>query len=302
MSDVLNLIKKVGESEKSRQSVVVFLKENQREVKLYIHGGLSKVFYIKPRNEGFYNIILQENRIRGIKSIDDDAPEIYDFLEEKRKINMVLCRSVGDSDWLAIPENYESSSRVGIIGSQIISRCDNCNYFDHVVCSITEDNNLVFFDIDYTYTNEIVEEMRTRFLEAKENLDKNIEMQLSTLHQAALDLAKAEIDELIEAREAERRKVAAERREEMRRTIRGRIQLALEETGARLIRHTNRRNLVDVSWESQGGDTYHSVLEIDTLNVVSAGLCLAGGDAAFDLTSLVGVVHEGERTHRINIY
>jgi len=302
MSDILNLIRKVGESEKARQSIIVFIKENQRNIKLYIHGGLSKVFWIRPQEEGFYEVILQNNKIKNISKVDDDAPEIYDFLENRRKINMVLCRSVSDSDWLAIPENYESAEQIGIVGAQIVSRCDNCSYFDHVVCSITDDHTLVFFEIDYTYTNDIIEEMRIKFLEARENFNKNIEMQLSPLHQEALTLAAAEIEYLIEEREAERKKVAAERRIEMRRTVEGRIRLSLEETGAKLNSFVVRRNLIDVSWNSESGINYHSVLQAQDLNVVSAGLCLAGGDKAFDLTSLVGVVHEGERTRQVHRY
>ncbi len=233
--------------------------------------------------------------------LDDDASEIYDCLEKNKKINMVLCRPVGDYDWLAIPENCESASKVGIVGSQIIARCENCTYFDHIICSITNDNNLVFFETDYTYTNDAVEEMRIKFLEARNNLHKNIEMQLSSLHQEVLGLAK-EIEYLIEEREAEKRRDAVTRKIEMRRTIEGRIRLSLEETGARINSFVVRRNLVDVEWISESGRNYHSVLQVQNLNVVSAGLCLSGGDNAFDLTSLVGVVHKGERTSQVNIY
>ena len=35
---VLNLIKKVGESEKARQSFIIFIKENQKTLRLIIHG------------------------------------------------------------------------------------------------------------------------------------------------------------------------------------------------------------------------------------------------------------------------
>jgi hypothetical protein len=45
---------------------------------------------------------------------------------------------------------------------------------------------------------------------------------------------------------------------------------------------------------SVDGERYHPVVDTKTLQGVSAGICLSGGDAVFDLQSLVGVFREGQ--------
>jgi hypothetical protein len=47
--------------------------------------------------------------------------------------------------------------------------------------------------------------------------------------------------------------------------------------------------------------THRSVVDKDTLGVQSAGICLAGHDREFDLTSLIGVIKEGHnKNHVVN--
>ena len=88
----------------------------------------------------------------------------------------------------------------------------------------------------------------------------------------------------------------------MRETVEGRIQLALQSTGARLLSCIPRRDLVEITWRSPNGRRqYNSVLNIRNLNVLNAGICLQGEDQIFDLTSLVSVVTEGENKGLIHM-
>ena len=68
---------------------------------------------------------------------------------------------------------------------------------------------------------------------------------------------------------------------------------ALERGGARYLSHIERQNTYTVEFNVDG-QNHRSVVNKNTLQVQSAGICLSGGDANFDLQSLVGVIKEGE--------
>jgi len=76
----------------------------------------------------FTNFYIRNNKVTRRAIIDIDEPEVYDYLQGLPKINMVACRPINGSNWLAIPENNESASCLGIIGSQVVSNCE-CEYF-----------------------------------------------------------------------------------------------------------------------------------------------------------------------------
>ena len=64
--------------------------------------------------------------------------------------------------------------------------------------------------------------------------------------------------------------------------------------GASMSKYVERGENVSVQWKDEyTGSTYTTVLKKDSLDVVTAGICLSGGDKRFDLQSLVGVVREG---------
>jgi hypothetical protein len=77
-----------------------------------------------------------------------------------------------------------------------------------------------------------------------------------------------------------------------------RIKSALQRAGASYRSYVDRGDSYTVEY-TVDGQNHHSVIKKDTLEVQSAGICLSGGDRAFDLQSLVGVIREGIRGRRI---
>lgn len=77
-----------------------------------------------------------------------------------------------------------------------------------------------------------------------------------------------------------------------------RLREALAHAGAALQGYRELSDAYTVDY-TVDGNNHTSVVDKKDLNVQSAGICLSGGDRAFDLTSLVGVIREGEARHQI---
>ncbi len=77
-----------------------------------------------------------------------------------------------------------------------------------------------------------------------------------------------------------------------------RIKRALEIGGAKYHSYIDRGRSYTIEF-SIGKDRHKSTVNKETLQVESAGICLNGTDARFDLTSLISVMKEGERKRLI---
>jgi hypothetical protein len=94
-----------------------------------------------------------------------------------------------------------------------------------------------------------------------------------------------------EKRAREREKRARERENRAReRVVQGRLEMALAHAGAELIDVVEHADRYSVSWHVDGERHISAVDKSDDLEVMVAGICLAGQDRRFDLSSLVGVV------------
>lgn len=78
-----------------------------------------------------------------------------------------------------------------------------------------------------------------------------------------------------------------------------RLRKSLERGGAVFRSYMERGNTYTVEF-TVNGERHTSTIDGDTLQVRSAGICLSGGDRAFDLQSLVSVIREGQNRHLIH--
>ncbi len=78
-----------------------------------------------------------------------------------------------------------------------------------------------------------------------------------------------------------------------------RLEDEFNKTGAILDKFIERGENVEVQWQDKHTKSkYTSVLKKNDLSVVTAGICLAGGDQTFDLQSLVTVCRQGQQHGR----
>ena len=80
--------------------------------------------------------------------------------------------------------------------------------------------------------------------------------------------------------------------------VRQRVGASLSHAGAELIDYLERGDSFRVTF-SMGGQRYTSSVSKNDLTVQVAGICLSGEDQKFDLSSLVGVLREGQRSGAI---
>jgi hypothetical protein len=80
--------------------------------------------------------------------------------------------------------------------------------------------------------------------------------------------------------------------------VEARLTDALDHAGAKYRSHVEREDVYVVTYEVDGR-SYRSTIQRDDLTVATAGICLAGQDRRFDLTSLVGVLREANEQGRL---
>jgi hypothetical protein len=84
--------------------------------------------------------------------------------------------------------------------------------------------------------------------------------------------------------------------EARRNSVEGKLAEALSHAGGKMLSFLERADVYTVTY--QVGRAQHiSTVRKDDLTVVTAGICLAGHDRDFDLTSLVGVLRESRARH-----
>lgn len=74
----------------------------------------------------------------------------------------------------------------------------------------------------------------------------------------------------------------------------GRLSRALQRGGGNLRSFSVEGDSFQVHWEDSRGNSRFSRIRRNDLTVLSSGICLSDRDSDFDLTSLVGVLEEGE--------
>jgi hypothetical protein len=209
-------------------------------------------------------------------------------------VRMILCRRDG-RHWLGLPAS-RADSRFAIEGLVPVRFVEEGEVFETVLARF-DGGQFWFESVDDRADPAAAPLLR-------ESLGGMIEpgavrrLGLTAEQRAAYAL---EYCARLEAAEAAREAAEAEHQAllvDQRQATETRLRAALRHAGADLRDYAERGDVYRVSYQVDGR-RHTSVVRKDDLTVVTAGVCLSGGDRHFDLASLVGVLREGEHAGRI---
>ena len=196
--------------------------------------------------------------------------EKQEYLNLFPALRLIVCAR-DNNGWYGIPAN-DADNRFKVQGLVPICLAEEIQIFDTVVTRF--DGNSCWFDQIYIGDNPSIPGVLRSSLTMLTGVDKVFSSGLSKMEKQAYKIALM--------REIENQKDSHEER----------LKKAVTKAGATFKSYIERNSTYTVEYEVSG-ETHRSVVDKDTLNVQSAGICLDGGDKTFDLQSLVGVVREG---------
>jgi hypothetical protein len=191
-------------------------------------------------------------------------------------VRMILCEP-GDGGWLVFPAHL-GDRRFQIQGlATLWLPEEGLRRFETVVARF--DGHLFWYERpDPSRDPALAGYLRDRLAQRDE---RGLPLAAETLHKRGLSAEERAAYWLVQARmaEAERDRVEA------------RLSEALAHAGATLRDYTERGDAYVVRYTVDGRQ-FTSTIRQEDLSVLTAGICLAGGDRHFDLASLVGVLRQ----------
>ncbi len=221
---------------------------------------------------------------------DADFAEMRAYLDMLPKVNLILCYE-SDQGWIAYPMNLESSKKgLGLDSEIIVKNVTDCERFD--VVTVRYDGAHFWFDEMFVGGDPIKsEQMRDCFL--PNSMAQKMRMALGTLKSLTPEDRKSFDLALISWNLFQ--KVSTE----------DRIKKTFDGTGGHLGRYVLRGKNIEIRWKSSSGQEYTSLVKKDSLDVVSAGICLdphdgtGSQDSKFHLKDLPFIIEQGEKRKEI---
>ena len=235
------------------------------------------------------------------KVVGEPPPhEIVHYLEQLPAIRVIAVYRLGERSWLVYPWNSGDAFQRGwpSLPSSAKTRIPQpyplhlvtapaVRPFDVVVARMLD--GLLLFD-EY--------DRRTLWAPLADELRACLEKQEWTPRIGGLTPELRAVLSLHRHRflEEEKRRILQEEAQR-RRTLKGRLESALEYSGARLKAWTERGEGYEVVWEHEG-EEYRTLIRPD-LFVESAGICLSGRDSDYNLSAIVHVMRQARERGRL---
>jgi len=259
----------------------------------YIKGGsqivlrINKVIYKlktkKFKKDGF-GVFKATDANNAKLTREAERYEIDDYLYLLPKVGFILVAKAGR--WLAYPASGHSfKQRFGAAPQLIpILVTDNVEIMDTVDARF-DGANFWFDSLKFGGDIERKEKLRDRLEKQNYSITQDIKAGLTPEENIAFTFA---VEFYKESHKSK---------------LEQRLESEFNRTGASLDKFIERGENVEVQWkDKQTHGQYTSILKKDDLTVVTAGICLSGGDQRFDLQSLVTVCRQGESNgHTVHI-
>lgn len=255
----------------------------------------SKKAYVRIDNLVYpFRIIGHKNSGFGIfKPIDCSCAKylkeasfdvVRDFLDILPKQLFILSYQ-SDQGWIAFPMNLESAKKsIGLEGEAIIKGVSDCERFDTIIARFDGVN--FWFDSIFSGGNLIKSaEMRECFQpKYSPSQMRQLLLKIKSItpeDQKSFDIAISSW--------AYFQKMSTE----------DRIKKIIEDGGGKFGNYVIRGANIEIKWSSTSGRTYNSLIQKDSFDVISSGICLSGHDRKFHLKDLPFIIRDGEELDKI---
>lgn len=251
-----------------------------KPIRVRISGVLATLAVVQPKNFEGWGVFAPVTYKTAKFVREPNMTEKQQYFRLFPPLRLILCRNM-NNQWLGIPA-HQADTRFKIQGLVPIQLISEVQMFDTIKARF--DGTHVWFEqIDPRTDLRKPQYLRDQLIKLTD--PKTID--LSGLTQEEKDAYLIAYGPALEADiEAKRDKNE------------DRIKDALKRAGAKYQSYIERGNTYTIEY-FVGTERHRSVVKKDNLAVESAGICLAGTDKNFDLQSLVGVIRQGQREHRI---
>lgn len=277
MADIRNLLNQLAAKEAELNNIQFLAPCVQSgRVKTRV-AGMVYTFKTQPRKfEGWG--IFQPINDKIAKVIDEPSlPQLEEYLQLLKPLRLLLAYQLQRQTWLAYPINEsDSKQRFGFAKPVAVNLVTDGAMFEPIIARF-DGNSWWFEDVDRRADPLAAEELREalkNITPPKEVRFKGITPEMKTVY----DLVAREKEEFM--------KQMQQQRDEKQ------LREALAMGGGELQNFRDRSGYWQVEWVTRDGERHTSAIDKNDLTVVSAGICLSGGDRHFDLQSLVGVVEQ----------
>lgn len=282
--DPLSLVFSMGEKEKSfrsKQFLAPFTGKSRKAIVKM--DGLNYEFDISG-HKGDGIGIFQPHDFKSAKFVSlADFDKIRSYFDILPRFILILGYEC-EYGWICTPFHKESAT--GLNGEVIVKNVSGSERFDVIVARFDGVN--FWFDEQFVGANVIKSEMMRSCFVPDSTLPKMLVKLKEISGVTPEDICAFE---LAVASWKVFKKVSDETR----------IQNAIAIGGGKLGRYVIRGDMIEIDWKSQSGAQYKSLVQKETLDVVSAGICLSGEDTKFHLKDLPFIIDQGEKRRAIYV-
>jgi hypothetical protein len=271
--NVLDIIRKLGETENSltkREFVSPVYKNKCVITKI---DKISYPYSIPETKPGWYKF-RPVNRKKAKVVGPCEFQDIASYQKFLQKVRMVLVQRDGDVFYGVPFKTNQQGLDIKVLYPIYLVLDDMAQDFDEVICRY-DGANLWYQSVDINNDQAKVNYLRESlkaFVIPKKIVYSGLRFEDKMAY-----AVRCEIDKKLQEKTKE-----------------GRLKHAVEHAGGIFRSFTEKGDHFNVTYEVDG-EKYTSVIaKNDNLQVLTAGICLSGGDTEFDLTSLISVIREGQ--------